>query len=406
MKNIFKKILLICAFFVLCTTVCFAEGETKSTIEVDVHIGEIENFKPATAKMVLYNKNRLSIQTLDLEIDKVNVVKTLTFDVGEYEDGEEFYLSCLNDVDCIKYEEEYYGVNSKILLKTYSDYQNENSEAVKGNKFFMTLYPIEQQIINVYHNSRKYKTDYQIALVDGNCMISLVDVMNIFDLWDGKTVFNSETGKLEINLDDNNVVMTLGKLEASGKEAVTLPTAPTRINNLMYVPLRFTCEALGAEVEAYSEYKKLDVDIITTAKNLRQKEEFINSQNMSSRTNYLIWIDKSDFRVTVFKGSKNNWKAQNTYPCSIGAPNTPTITGVFEYYSKEKRWSYPKYYCGPVMRFHGGYAMHSTLVKYDGTFYDGRLEKMISLGCIRMDPKDIQYLWDTIPLYTRIYVTE
>ncbi len=406
MKNIFKKILLICAFFVLCTTVCLAEGGTKSTIEVDVHIGEIKNFKPATAKMVLYNKNRLSIQTLDLEIDKVNAVKTLTFDVGEYEDGEEFYLSCLNDVDCIKYEEGYYGVNSKILLKTCSDYQNENSEAVKGNKFSVTLYPIEQQIIDVYHNSRKYKTDYQIALVDGNCMISLVDVMNIFDLWDGKTVFDSETGRLEINLDDKNVVMTLGKLEASNKEEVILPTAPTRINTLMYVPLRFTCEALGAEVNAYSEYKKLEVDIVTIAKNLRQKEEFINSKNMSSRTNYLIWIDKSDFRVTVFKGSKNNWIAQNTYPCSIGAPHTPTITGVFEYYSKEKRWSYPKYYCGPVMRFHGGYAMHSTLVKYDGTFYDGRLEKMISLGCIRMDPKDIQYLWDTIPLYTRIYVTE
>ncbi len=406
MKKFFKNVLLICVFFVLSVTVSYAQEEEKSTVIVDIHIGEIKNFKPATVKMVLYNENRLSIGTLDLEIDKVDVVKTLTFDVGEYAAGEEFYLSCLNDVDCIRYGEEYYGINSKILLKTYCDYLDENSEIVNGNKFSMTLYPIEQQVIDVFHNSRKYKTDYQVTLVDGNCMISLVDVMNIFDLWDGKTVFDSETGRLEINLDDKNVVMTLGKLEASNGETVTLPTAPTRINTLMYVPLRFTCEALGAEVDAYSEYKKLEVDIITIAKNLREKEKFINSKDMSSRTNYLIWIDKSDFRVTVFKGSKNNWIAQNTYPCSIGAPNTPTITGVFEYYSKEKRWSYPKYYCGPVMRFHGGYAMHSTLIKYDGTFYDGRLEEMISLGCIRMDPKDIQYLWDTIPLYTRIYVTE
>lgn len=406
MRKVLKLVLLICAFFMLSAIVTFAEGETKSTVIVDIHIGEIENFKPATVKMVLYNKDKLSLGTLDLEIDKVNVEKTLTFDVGEYTDGEEFYLSCLNDVDCIKYMEEYYGVNSKILIKTFADYEDENAQIVKGNKFSMTLYPVEQQIIDVYHNWQKYKTDYQVTLVDGNCMISLVDVMNIFGLWDGKTVFDAETGRLEINADDKNVVMTLGSLEASGKEAVKLPTAPTRINTLMYVPLRFTCEALGAEVDAYSEYKKLEVDIITTPKNLGEKEKFINSKDMSSRTNYLIWIDKSDFRVTVFKGSKNNWKAQNTYPCSIGAPSTPTITGVFEYYSKEKRWSYPKYYCGPVMRFHGGYAMHSTLVKYDGTFYDGRLEKMISLGCIRMDPKDIQYLWDTIPLYTRIYVTE
>ena len=394
MREVLKKVLLICAFFVLFTTVTFAEGETNQTFDIDIQIGEIKNFKPATVKMELYDKDFLSVGTLDLEIDEVNVVKTLAFDIGEYADDEQFYLSCLNDVDCIKYEEEYYGVGSKILLDTL-------------HKPSMTVYPIQQHVIEVYHNSREYKTDYQVTLVDEICMISLVDVMNIFDLWDGKTVFDGETGRLEINLDDKNVVMTLGKLEALNKEEeVTLPTAPTRINTLMYVPLRFTCEALGAEVDAYSQYQELEVDIITIAKNLEQKEEFINSMDMSSRTDYLIWIDKSDFRVTVFKGSKNNWNAQNTYPCSIGAPNTPTITGVFEYYSKEKRWSYPNYYCGPVMRFYGGYAMHSTLIKYDGTFYDGRLEKKISLGCIRMAPKDIQYLWDTIPLYTRIYVTE
>ena len=58
------------------------------------------------------------------------------------------------------------------------------------------------------------------------------------------------------------------------------------------------------------------------------------------------------------------------------------------------------------MRFYKGYAMHSTLVRYDGTDYDPRLGMMISHGCIRMKPADIQYLWDTIPLYTKVYVTE
>ena len=390
--NNMKKLLLLCIIFILnISTVC-AE-ETKSTVEIDVYIGKIENFKPATCNMVLYDKNFNQVAKSELEINTIDVTKTLVFEVGEYVVGKEFYLSYLNDADCIKYLDEYYGIGSMILFNT----QEEVS---------MTIYPVEQQRIKFSHNFREYKTEHPLAFIDGNCMISLVDVMNMFNLWENKTVFDGETGRLEIMVDDKNVVMTLSKLEAYSGDDVILPVAPTRINTLMYVPLRFTCEALGADVLATYQGDELNVDVITTQSLFGEKEEYLNSISMSSKTNYLIWIDKSEFSVTLFKGEKNNWKATASYPCSIGAPNTPTITGTFEYYSKEKRWSYPKYYCGPVMRFYGGYAIHSTLVKYDGTFYDGRLGKKISLGCIRMNPDDIQYLWDNIPLYTRIYVTE
>lgn len=387
-----KKLLLLCIIFILNISSVYAE-EIKSTVEVDIYIGEIENFKPATCNMVLYDINFNEVATSQLEVNAIGVTRTLAFEVEEYADGEEFYISCLNDADCIKYLDEYYGIGSKILLNTQE-------------KISMTLYPVEQQKIKFSHNFSKYKTEHPIAFVDGNCMISLVDVMNMFDLWEDKTVFDGETGKLEIKVDDKNVVMTLSELEAYSGEDVVLPVAPTRINTMMYVPLRFTCEALGADVLATYYNDELNVDVITMKSQFDEKEAYINSTDISSRSNYLIWIDKSEFCVTLFKGEKGNWIVQKTYPCSIGAPHTPTITGTFEYYSKEKRWSYPKYYCGPVMRFHGGYAMHSTLVKYDGTFYDGRLGMKISLGCIRMHPDDIQYLWDNIPLYTRIHITE
>ncbi len=387
-----KKLLLLCIILILNMSAVYAK-EINSTVEADIYIGEIENFKPSTCNMVLYDRNFNEMAVSQLEVNAIGVTRTLTFEVGECADGEEFYISCLNDADCIKYLDEYYGIGSKILLNTQE-------------KISMTLYPVEQQKIKLSHNFSKYKTEHPIAFVDGNCMISLVDVMNMFDLWEDKTVFDGETGKLEIKVDDKNVVMTLSELEAYSGKDVVLPVAPTRINTLMYVPLRFTCEALGADVLATYYNDELNVDVITVKSQYEEKEAYINSTGISSRTNYLIWIDKSDFCVTLFKGEKGNWIVQKTYPCSIGAPHTPTITGTFEYYSKEKRWSYPKYYCGPVMRFHGGYAMHSTLVKYDGTFYDGRLGMKISLGCIRMHPDDIQYLWDNIPLYTKIHITE
>lgn len=405
MKKILKTFLLI---FALSTIVVGAEASfnQKTTVEFDVQIGNIENFKICNSEIALFNANNERLGVLNVEIDAVDVTKTITFIVDEYTVGEEFYVSFLNNVDCIEYKSEFYGINSKIPVKTYCDYLDENSQTVKGNKFDITVYPLQQQKISFKNNSRAYLTDHPIKMVDGNCMISLVDVMNLFDLWQDKTSFDETTGKLVIFGEEKNVEMTLWSNDASNGEEVMLPTPPTRINSLMYVPLRFTAEALGAEVNASYENGVLIVNVVTSKSTFPEKDAFINSKNIESKTGNLIWIDKSDFAVTVFEGSKNNWRAVNSYPCSIGKPSTPTITGEFEYFSKEKRWSYPGYYCGPIMRFYSGYAMHSTLVRYDGTDYDPRLGMMISHGCIRMKPADIQYLWDTIPLYTKVYVTE
>ena len=120
---------------------------------------------------------------------------------------------------------------------------------------------------------------------------------------------------------------------------------------------------------------------------------------------FLVWVSKKNYAVTVFTGSKNNWKSEKSFKCSIGAPSTPTITGQYEYFSKESRWTYPTYYVGPIMRFYKGYALHSTLLRYDGTSADGRLGMKISHGCVRLAPSDIQWLVDMVPLHTKIYVT-
>lgn len=134
---------------------------------------------------------------------------------------------------------------------------------------------------------------------------------------------------------------------------------------------------------------------------------FVNSSGVSSRTNYLIWISKKDFKVTVFIGSAGNWQYVKSFDCSIGAPGSPTITGQFEYYQYQSRWLYDTYYVGPVMRFaKGGYAIHSTLLRYNGTNADGRLRMRISHGCVRVAPANINWLVDYMPINTRVYITE
>ncbi len=135
------------------------------------------------------------------------------------------------------------------------------------------------------------------------------------------------------------------------------------------------------------------------------KEAFINEKNVKSKTEYLLWVSKKDFTVNIFKGSENKWSLLHTFPCSIGASKTPTIEGQFEYFQWQPRWTYPDYYCGPIMRFYGGYAFHSYLIRYNGKPYDGRLGMKISHGCVRMHPDDIGWMSENIPLYTKVYIT-
>ena len=109
--------------------------------------------------------------------------------------------------------------------------------------------------------------------------------------------------------------------------------------------------------------------------------------------------------MRVYQGSKGEWVLINSFPCAIGKPSTPTCTGEYRYYSRETAWRYSNYYCGPIMRFNGGYAIHSTLLRYDGTDYDGRVGVAISHGCVRLRPDKLDWLINTVPLYTKIYIT-
>lgn len=134
-------------------------------------------------------------------------------------------------------------------------------------------------------------------------------------------------------------------------------------------------------------------------------EKFVNSRKIKSKTDYLVWVSKKNFTVSVFLKRDYGWDCIRQIKCSIGAPNTPTVTGEFTYHQYQSRWQYDGYYVGPIMRFYRGYAIHSTLVNNDGTNRDARVGQMISHGCVRVLPKDIKWLTDYVPIGTKIYVT-
>ena len=98
------------------------------------------------------------------------------------------------------------------------------------------------------------------------------------------------------------------------------------------------------------------------------------------------------------------WKLIHENPCAIGAPGTPTVTGSFEYQYRTQ-WNYNGYYVGPCLVFYRGYALHSVLLRYNNTEYDGRTGVKISHGCVRMKKADIDLIASKIPVGTRIYIT-
>ncbi|MDO4562726.1 MAG: L,D-transpeptidase [Clostridia bacterium] len=179
-------------------------------------------------------------------------------------------------------------------------------------------------------------------------------------------------------------------------------------DSMMYLSLTELSEAFGISFDIKNAGADIDLNIfaLPIPRNLKNEySEFVHKMGIASETEYMIWVSKANFRLCLFEGKKGDWALVKSFPCAIGAKKTPTCEGQYRFYSLEKMWKYDKYYVGPVMRFNRGYAIHSTLIRYNGEPYDDRVGVRISHGCIRLHKADIDYLAQTVPLYSRIYIT-
>ena len=184
---------------------------------------------------------------------------------------------------------------------------------------------------------------------------------------------------------------------------------PTQvIDGVIYAPLRVLADVFNASLAAYDHGYYMDILLGDSAdvKWYNTKVNYVNSAGLTSATNYLIWISKANYEVNVYQKINYGWQFVKAIPCAIGASDTPTCTGTYKYYEKISRWTYPNFYVGPIMRFNKGYAIHTTLLKYDGTDYNNTVGKKLSHGCVRVRPDEMNWLINNIPMYTTIHVTD
>ena len=135
------------------------------------------------------------------------------------------------------------------------------------------------------------------------------------------------------------------------------------------------------------------------------EENYINSENIYSKTDYFIWVDSVNFKVNIFSGTENNWKQIKAMTCSMGASFTPTAKGHFEIGGRGPMFRVnDSIICKYFTQFSGNFLFHSVLLNNNGVPVDGRLGYGISHGCIRLAIEDAKFIFENIPTGTSVWV--
>ena len=137
---------------------------------------------------------------------------------------------------------------------------------------------------------------------------------------------------------------------------------------------------------------------------------FEKAQGYYSDTGYLILVNLATQRTAVFEGSKGNWRLMREMIVSTGAPINPTPKGEYKttvhtlhFNSYGVRAWYATGFIGGLYLFHSSpYVSGPEPV----ICTDPRLGVAASHGCVRMALEDAKWMYDTLPLRTKVVIYE
>ncbi|WP_238883347.1 L,D-transpeptidase [Clostridium sp. YIM B02551] len=133
----------------------------------------------------------------------------------------------------------------------------------------------------------------------------------------------------------------------------------------------------------------------------------INTLNLTSLTSYMLYVNITNQKTYVFKGTKNNWKLLKTLSCSTGKDDTDTPKGVYQVQEKGDWFYSDKYKQGAKywVQFQGNYLFHSIPFEEDKkTVIDPSLGAPLSHGCVRLSLEDAKWLYDNINKGTKVII--
>jgi len=260
---------------------------------------------------------------------------------------------------------------------------------------------------NLYIDSALAQTEHRTMEIDYSCIyVPAVEVASRLGIYCTMTKVGPHDSLCLAYEDKSGYFFKDNHFAIINHTALNMKNPCYVIDGVYYLPLYLLSDLFGFEYKIDRSSPDPDIYLKSLLSPLHKEySDYVNGAGLTSKTDYLIWVSKANYSVRLFKRVGSSWQFEREFPCAIGASSTPTCEGTYKYYEKVNAWRYSTYYVGPVMRFNGGYALHSTLVNYDGTYRDDRVGVKISHGCVRLHPADINYLVNTVPLYTTVHVT-
>jgi lipoprotein-anchoring transpeptidase ErfK/SrfK len=144
-------------------------------------------------------------------------------------------------------------------------------------------------------------------------------------------------------------------------------------------------------------------EIYTTKKYpTRVKTAFVNTKGYSSPTKYLIWISQYTQQVSIFQGTKGNWKMIRTFTVATGRAWTRSPRGVFHIGRKERGWYYNNTKILYVTHYKGENSFHTRPLYYSGGVATKTLGRPASHGCIRCPTNDAKFIYKHMPRNTTV----
>ncbi|MBU5593108.1 L,D-transpeptidase family protein [Clostridium sp. MSJ-4] len=136
-------------------------------------------------------------------------------------------------------------------------------------------------------------------------------------------------------------------------------------------------------------------------------KDTINTFGIESGTNYLVFVSINNQKTYVYKGSKNQWSLVKEFLCSTGVKGNETPKGSFTVKNKGDWFYTPKYEQGAKywVGFKGNYLFHSLpFDKEKKNVVDTTLGEPASHGCIRLKVDESKWLYDNIPIGSKVVV--
>lgn len=210
-------------------------------------------------------------------------------------------------------------------------------------------------------------------------------------------------------------MFTLDNLDSNTKYNVQV-RAYTKVDGKKYLSSQ-TSKAITVKPGKYvnNNYDKLlantvrtigyvgNKEIYTTKKYSKKvKLAFVNAKGYSSKTDYLIWISHYTQQVTIFQGSKGNWKIIRTFSCATGTASNHSPIGVYKITYKEPGWFYTSTKELYVTHFAGRNSFHTRPLWNSGEVQNPTIGRPASHGCIRCYNEDAKYIYDNMPIGTTV----